>query len=227
MTERVILDDIPFELDTEQLLKKMRLKAGSEYADEALHLAAQGQAIGRPKALYRSAYVESRGEDWVVVDGVRFTSHVLRVNLEKAYRVFLYVATGGLELEHWTGSCADMLQHFWADAISEMALRSALKALREHLAAHFRPGQTAHMSPGSLPDWPIQEQRPLFSLLGDTRDAVGVRLTDSLLMVPIKSVSGIHFPSEESWESCQLCPREDCPGRRAPYEPGLLDRAYG
>jgi hypothetical protein len=42
-------------------------------------------------------------------------------------------------------------------------------------------------------------------------------LTDSLLMVPRKSISGILFPSEEGFVACQLCERERCPGRKAPF----------
>ena len=49
-------------------------------------------------------------------------------------------------------------------------------------------------------------------------------LTDTFLMVPIKSVSGIFFPTEVSFESCQLCPRENCIGRRAPYDPALVKK---
>ncbi len=45
-------------------------------------------------------------------------------------------------------------------------------------------------------------------------------------MVPTKSVSGILFPAEESFASCQLCPRENCPNRRAPYDPELFDRKF-
>jgi hypothetical protein len=45
-------------------------------------------------------------------------------------------------------------------------------------------------------------------------------------MTPVKSVSGIWFPTEGKYENCQLCNREDCPGRRAPYEPGLMERKY-
>jgi hypothetical protein len=82
------------------------------------------------------------------------------------------------------------------------------------------------MSPGSLGEWPLSQQRPLFASLGDVAGAIGVRLSESLLMVPAKSVSGVCFPTEESFESCQLCPREDCPGRRAPYDETLYDRKY-
>ena len=74
------------------------------------------------------------------------------------------------------------------------------------------------MSPGSLPDWPLEEQRVLFELLGETRKTIGVELTESLFMVPVKSLSGIVFTNEEGFASCQLCPREGCPGRRVPYE---------
>jgi hypothetical protein len=40
-------------------------------------------------------------------------------------------------------------------------------------------------------------------------------------MVPRKSISGILFPSEEGFQSCQLCERASCPGRRAPFDVSL------
>ena len=56
--------------------------------------------------------------------------------------------------------------------------------------------------------------------------AIGVKLTESYLMEPNKSVSGIRFPTEERFESCMLCPRQDCPGRRSAYDPELYDQKY-
>ena len=82
------------------------------------------------------------------------------------------------------------------------------------------------MNPGSLADWPLSEQRVLFALLGDTQDAIGVQLTSSLLMVPTKSVSGIIYPTAETFASCQLCPRRGCPNRRAAYDPQLFEQKY-
>ena len=73
------------------------------------------------------------------------------------------------------------------------------------------------MSPGSLPDWPIEEQKKLFALLGDVQGVLGVRLNESLLMLPRKSVSGLFFPTEISFYSCQLCPRSNCEARKAAY----------
>ncbi len=224
--DAVVLDRFPFRIDLEHLRQRLRIKEGSEHIEALKRLAAQAEAIGRPKALYKMVFIEAKGDDFVVMDGITFTSRVLRVNLETSYRVFAYVATCGTELEAWAASLEDVLHQYWADIIMETALRTALAALHDHLVERWNLVRTAAMSPGSLGDWPLPQQRPLFTLLGDTEGTVGVRLTDSYLMLPIKSVSGIRFPTEESFESCQLCPRPVCPGRRAPYDAGLYERKY-
>jgi hypothetical protein len=223
---KIILDNIPFQIDTTDLMKTLHIPESSRHADNLKQLVESARSIGRPKAMYGVAFIESKNTDSVIVDGTMLNSRVLRVNLEQTQRVFPSVATCGTELERWARSLADLLHRFWAEVISEMALRSALQTLDEHLAQRYRPGPTSMMNPGSLDDWPLQEQRVLFALLGNTRDTVGVHLTDSLLMVPTKSVSGILFPTEGNFASCQLCPREVCPNRRAPYDPDLYDRKY-
>jgi hypothetical protein len=224
--DNIVLDDIPFQIDLGLLMKKLRVKKEQSYAADVKRMADEAQAIARPKALCRVAYIESKDDGGVVIEGVQFTSRVLRVNLEQAHRVFPYVVTCGMELQEWADSIDDILRRFWAETINEMALRVAIQVLNKHVAEKYHPGRTSVMSPGSLGEWPIQAQRPLFALLGDPKDAIGVRLTDSLLMIPTKSVSGIRFPTEESFESCQLCPREGCPGRRAPYDKDLYDTKY-
>ena len=224
--DSLVLDKIPFQIDTGQLHQTLKIKEGSEFIARLSLLMDKAQAIGRPKAFYKVAFIESRGDDQVTIDGVIFTSRVLRVNLEKAHRVFPFVATCGSELEKWSKLIDDLLEKHWADMIKEMALRTALRHLNEHLMDRFHPGKISRMNPGSLSDWPLEEQRPLFAILGKGPESIGVMLTDSLLMLPIKSVSGIWFPTEESFESCQLCPRERCPGRRAPYDPDLYNRKY-
>jgi len=47
---------------------------------------------------------------------------------------------------------------------------------------------------------------------------VGIELTESLLMVPQKSVSGVRFANAHDYVNCRLCPRENCPNRRAPRD---------
>ncbi len=223
----VVLEGISFEPDLPKLMKHLRVREGSRQVDELGALVDEARAIARPRAMYKVAYVDSKDEGGAVIDGIAFRSRVLRVNLESVHRVFPYVVTCGRELHEWMGTHDDLLMRFYADAISEAALRAAVGRLKGHVVRRYALGRTATMAPGSLADWPIQEQRPLFALLGDPEEAIGVRLTESLLMIPSKSVSGMRFPVEKRFESCQLCQRERCPSRKAPFEEGLYERQYG
>ena len=75
---------------------------------------------------------------------------------------------------------------------------------------------------GSADIWPITQQKELFSIFGNVQDLIGVKLTDKYLMIPLKSISGIFFQTETTFVTCQLCPREACIRRRAPYSPDLV-----
>lgn len=221
-----ILREIPFDPDIPWLMRRLRIKEGSANQIELLRMIEEARPIAQPKALFMVAYVTSRGEDWVEIAGIRFTSRVLRVNLDGLYRVFPYLATCGMELQDWADSFDDMLAGFWAEAVKEAALLCAVRAVFEDLEERYHPGETASMNPGSLADWPIQEQQPLFELFGGHARSIGVSLNESMLMTPTKTVSGIRFATQTAFESCQLCPREGCPGRRAIYDPELYDSRY-
>lgn len=222
----IILTDIPFAADRAQLLAKLHVAEGSDFAADLNRLVDEAEALARPKAMYKMGFIEEKGDDYVLIDGVRLSSRVLRVNLDEAHRAFAQVATCGTELQAWAEGLTDMLYRFWAEEIKLAALRAAGLALDADLAARYNPGKTSRMNPGSLADWPLREQGPLFAILGDVQAAIGVYLTDSYLMVPNKSTSGLRFPREASFESCQLCPREGCPGRRARYDPALYESTY-
>lgn len=224
------IEDVAFDPDIPALMQHLRIKEGSARAADFNRLLDEALPIGRPRALLMDAYVNDRGDNWVVIGDRRFDSRVLRVNLDEAHRVFPYLATCGPELQDWTDqmnkSVDDMVLSFWAESIKEAALYSAANALTNYLQERLYPGKTAFMNPGSLEDWPLTQQRVLFDLIGSGTDQVGVRLTDSMLMVPNKSVSGIIYPTEVDFASCQLCPREICPNRRAPYDAELYNRKY-
>lgn len=226
MTQPTILSDIPFVLDFDALLRRLRLEPDSADSKQLRRMTDHAGKIARPKAVYRLAYIDTKEHEAVVVDKVRLASRVLRVNLEQAHRVVVYVATCGRELHEWSESIPDVFERYWADEIKAMALGSALAACDAHQTKRLELGKTSRMNPGSLADWPLSQQGPLFAILGDVRSAVGVELTDGFLMVPNKSVSGLRFPTETSFENCQLCPREVCPGRRAPYDTELYERRY-
>jgi hypothetical protein len=222
----IVLDPLPYEVETGPLLAALHVRKGSRHIDTVLRLADEATRYARPKAIYRIVYIEARGDDFITTEGIRFSSRILRVNLDGLHRFFPFVVTSGRELEEWAEAQDDMIERFYADAINQAVVQSASRKLTQHLIDTLQLGQISAMNPGSLTDWPLREQRPLFALLGDVPGAIGVELTDSLLMTPTKSVSGIAFPVEETFASCQLCPRADCPNRRAAYDAGLFERKY-
>ncbi len=225
--QTVLLTEIPLVVDLPSLLDRLHLKERSRHAERLARMAEEASALARPKALYRPCLVRERRPDGIILEGVRFRSRVLAVNVAKAYRLFPFVATCGLEIETWSAGLETILERFWAETLKERALAAALGAMLTHLGTHHRPGRLSMMNPGSLPDWPLSEQRPLFDLLGDPAASIGVELLDSGFMRPSMSTSGIWFPTDEPFENCMLCPMKDCPGRRAPYDEELCRRKYG
>lgn len=224
--EIAIVDAIPLEVDESTILAALSMEPGAPFSDEALELAQQALPLARPKGAYKLSTVEAIDDSTVALDGIRFSSRILRVNLENRHRAFPFVATCGTELEEWSRTHSDPMHAFWADGLKELALRCAIEALAHHLIKRFRPGKRASMNPGSLEDWPISEQPHLFSLFGDAVEKIGVRLSESCLMIPVKSISGVWFETESGFVNCQFCPRDNCPTRRAPYDPHGFDRDY-
>jgi hypothetical protein len=218
------IDLIPMTLDPGEIAARLRfdpVRAGFESMDELVALA---QTLIHPRAVYEVAYTGSKGEGTVEVAGVTFESPILRKNLDGANKVFPYIITIGPELERVASAQGDLLKQYYLEEMANMALESAAGWLSGQLEVRYGVTGLANMSPGSLEDWPITEQAKLFSIFGDTEKAVGVRLNDSMLMLPRKSISGILFPSEEGFVACQLCDRERCPGRKAAYEPNAVTK---
>ncbi len=220
-----VLDKIPFEIRFEEIVKSLKLRQVNSQIEEMVrNLVGAAAPVARPKAVYKVSYLDEKNGNTVDIDGVRFTSRVLRINLDNLNRVFPYVATCGRELEGIEVPADDLLKRYCLDAIKMSALRAAIAFVSEHIQKKYAVGKMSRMNPGSLEDWPITEQKPLFSLLGDVEKLVGVALNASYLMQPLKSTSGILFPAEVTFESCQLCPREKCPGRRARYDREALKK---
>ena len=220
-----ILDDIPFELDIDSLLSCLHIDKESEDAKDIQDLVETVAPIAKPKAVYKVSYIQSKDYDTVKIGGVIFSSRVLRVNLDKVERVFSYIATCGRELDEIISPSDDFIRQFWLDTIKGMVLETGVKYLKGYLKRKYALGDTSSMAPGAGGQdlWPIEQQKQLFSLFGNVEDLIGVKLTDSFLMIPNKSVSGLCFPTEIRFESCQLCARRICAGRRAPYDKNLLE----
>lgn len=220
-----ILDRIPLKITSEEVVKELHLTRKNPSTEEKVQeLLEEVRPIAKPKVLYKVSYIQNKNEDSVNIDGISFASRILRINLENAERVFPYVVTAGRELDSINISKENFMRVFYHDAIKEMILERAARYFEKYLKERYALVKISHMSPGSLNDWPILQQKQLFSLFRNVEDLIGVRLTESFLMDPIKSVSGIHFPTEIDFKSCMLCKRASCPKRKAKYDPEMAER---
>lgn len=216
----LILEHPP--LTDEEILAAVRMEgedADEEDVRRVLELAEEAAAVARPKAVFGEVAVDGRGADWVSLGGVLVHSEMVRNNLAQVERVHPYVCTCGTEAEAWSLTVNDPLEEFWVDAIKLLLLGKATARLNEAVAEQYYPdGHKAQMNPGSLKEWPLTAQRELFAVIGGVEETVGVRLTDSCLMLPSKSTSGFFFRSEDGFVNCAFCPILTCPNRRAPYQ---------
>jgi hypothetical protein len=132
----------------------------------------------------------------------------------------LFVCTSGLEFEtyqHRLKEQSDMVRVFIADAlgsvIAEKCADQMEKALQESIDK-LGWKHTNRFSPGYC-GWHVSQQQLLFPLFqGHT---CGVKLTDSSLMIPIKSVSGIIGLGEKVRKleyTCGLCDFKQCYKRK-------------
>ncbi len=220
-----ILSDIPFKLDLKSVLDRIKLRRKNQDTEteieEVIRLV---RPVARPKVVYDVCFIDHKEEDSVIITGIRFTSRLLRDNLDRVERVFPYVATCGTEADEIDIPSDNYMKSFYLDQVKEMILEAAVHYLEDHLTERYRLGLISEMEPGSLEAWPISQQKQLFSIFGDVEGLIGVRLTDRFLMQPLKSQSGIFFPTEVKFESCQLCSRKQCGSRKAPYDLELAQK---
>ena len=134
----------------------------------------------------------------------------------------VFALTIGPYLEEMTAYLAKknmVLQATVLDAIGSAAAEKLAGLVQEKIkikAAEEGLIISRRFSPGYC-DWPVKQQEKVFRLLdGDT---AGIRLNESSLMIPQKSISGvigIGLPGKgiEEYNPCVTCFEKDCPGRR-------------
>jgi len=223
----VALVDIPFNIDVNQSIKRLGIRPGTEHVRNFRSLASKVREIGRPKVLYKVSYIDRRSADSVTIDGVRFTSLALRKNLDAVQRVFPYIATCGTELDTIEIAQGDLLKKSWIAFLKQNLFLAGMEYLQGHINKRYKIPKLASMNPGAgdASVWPIEQMEQLFTLFDEdeVERLIGVRTTKNHIIVPDMSIAGILFPTKIDFYSCQLCHREKCPDRRAPFEKELWE----
>ena len=181
------------------------------------------------KSGYRILEIKTDGRnDGLFVGGTFFNMQkIVTSQLKLSEKAALFACTIGPGMEDWRRRLElehDEVMGLLVDTVASSAVENATDLLHDQVQMKMRElGQsvTNRFSPGYC-GWSVAEQRLLFSLL--PKGFCGVTLTETSLMVPIKSVSGIigiGAKVKRKEYPCRRCKREDCMYRTS-YKKGCM-----
>lgn len=141
---------------------------------------------------------------------------IILAQLKGSEALCYFVATAGKEFEdfqHRLANEGDMVRVYLANEIGSMIAERAADQMEQLLQAQLSPkglSRTNRFSPGYC-GWHVKEQPLLFAHFAP--EPCGIHLTDSCLMIPIKSVSGVigigHNVRRQEY-TCGFCKLESC-----------------
>lgn len=205
-----------FNLDEELLIKSLKLR-NNHMIEKALPVARKAARYVKTKYVFSECRIEAVGDGCVTLQGIEFTSNILEHTLRGCDRVFPYFATCGPEVSEHTGCIHDLFDKFVSEKVELLALAQAKEEMRDKVMSDHGVHGISHINPGSIEDWSPLEIKKICSLLDNRPIELGIRLLDSGMILPVRSVAGFMFLSEEEFHNCILC-RRDCPNRQAQFD---------
>lgn len=144
--------------------------------------------------------------------------------MEKAEKLAVFICSAGEKFTTFTEKYTkegDFLKAYVTDILgsltAEKAIEYILKKLEEEMAARGINVSNSY-SPGYC-NWPLTDQQSLFAIL--PKNPCGISLTESSLMLPIKSVSGIVGIGkniEKKSYACEICESINCVYRKIRFK---------
>ena len=162
----------------------------------------------------RIAFVENG--NLIRIENTSFnTNKIVYHQLKHSKQIAVFVCTAGEGIGQWSRKImsSDPLKGFMADLLGSVTVETAIDVIQKKLSSEMEQAGlkiTNRYSPGYC-GWATSEQHKLFGLL--PQDICGIRLTDSALMLPVKSVSGfIGIGANVRFNpyTCQLCEATNC-----------------
>jgi hypothetical protein len=177
------------------------------------------ESVCRIKSEYKVFPVEKfdDSEKSIRINDIVFdVKKIVYGQIKKSERIAVFVCTAGPEISIRSRAAmkdGDLLTGYVYDVIGSEVVESAVDLMQDSLQKSMAAeGKkiTNRYSPGYC-GWDVAEQHKLFQLLPD--NYCGIKLNDSALMNPEKSVSGFIGIGEHvrySPYTCRLCDMKDC-----------------
>ena len=205
------VDDVLRSQGADPAILRARRPALVTLAEKAIQ---EGSPLLHPQVAFREFPVSGIRHDQLVLEGGFFRSAFLVKNLARAQKVVVILATVGDELEKHVldiGS-ADILYALALDGVGSAAVEAlANAACRYFETAVPEQGLQASIpfSPGMV-GWSVEDgQKDIFRLMDGSES--GVRLTESSMMIPRKSLSlvmGMGSGMTTAEKTCDYCPMQ-------------------
>ncbi|MBU1864169.1 MAG: hypothetical protein KKH94_10940 [Candidatus Omnitrophica bacterium] len=154
----------------------------------------EGNVLAQPQAIVEDFTIKELARSRVVLSGKNFSlagEHITR-HVDGCYKVSLMVCTVGSQFAGAVEGLVDQRELTKAailDAVASEAVDAVADAITKIIrqnAENEGADITLRFSPG-YGDWDIQEQKPLLEVMEAYK--IGVRLTNSFLMFPEKSIT--------------------------------------
>ena len=165
---------------------------------------------------FNNVHFDSEGKS-VGIEGIIFAVRpIIYRQIKDADEVALFICTAGPaigEMSRRSMKEGDLLKGYIYDVIGSEVVENAADRMQEELkaeAAARGKNITNRFSPGYC-GWDVAEQHKLFSFFRD--NFCGITLTESALMNPVKSVSGIIGIGKDvryAPYQCHVCDDKNC-----------------
>jgi len=157
-------------------------------------------------------------------EGPVFKSTKLSKTMKECEEVICFIATLGNGVDNEIKGLMDenrLSEAYVLDAMGSVAVENMVERFHKRESAKYKGKSkaiTLPFSPGYC-DWPLRDQKKLFNLFNSFQ--LNVKLTDSCLMKPRKSISGVFgvtplHPSIpfHNYNPCTECSKQSCIARR-------------
>jgi len=223
-TQHVI--DLEIEVPVKEVLRMMGCRRGAPVRpalrELVERLVAESRSVLRPRGVYAVYDVERVGGTELVLHGCRTVYGPVAEFLRPARRVAVFVLTLGDAIERLSAQRlqrGETLEGYTLNAIGSAAADVATDAMADSVywrEAGPEEGITPPFSPGYC-GMALEEQQTLFSIVDGS--TIGVTLLPTMIMEPIKSVSGLLGIGDarevmRHGVPCQRCDLDQCRMRR-------------
>jgi hypothetical protein len=215
-------DSSVIDLSTDEIAEESGYERGNApdyFRDIIAESITKCKSISRPACGYRilSINKEDTSPESIAIGDIRFNCQkIVTTRLKDTDKIALFSCTIGSEMETYASRCfaeGDAVKGHFADVVASAAVELITDLLHNHIAeimCQLRLGVTNRFSPGYC-GWPVSEQNTLFSFFPD--GFCGIKVTDSSLMLPKKSTSGIIGigpAAKREPYTCNRCSQKEC-----------------